>query len=70
MLGWSQVGGSGTGTVANPKVAGSTATFGLAGIYVLRLMANDGALSSSDSMTVIAVVSVVENDTKRLSPLV
>ena len=56
MLGWSQVSGSGTDTFANSKVAGSTATFGLAGSYVLHLTANDGALSFSDSMTVLAVV--------------
>ena len=52
---WSQVSRSGTGTFANPKVAGSMAAFGTAGGYVLHLMANDEVLPTSDNMSCLSV---------------
>lgn len=49
---WSKVSGPGTVTFANAATASTTATFSVAGTYVLTLAASDGALSSSDSVTV------------------
>jgi uncharacterized repeat protein (TIGR03806 family) len=49
---WSKVSGPGTATFANAGAASTTATFSAAGSYVLRLTANDGALSGSDDVTV------------------
>jgi hypothetical protein len=51
---WTQIGGpsGGTATFANPNVASTTATFSAAGSYFLRLTGNDGALSSTDDVTV------------------
>ena len=54
---WSKVSGIGNVTFANANSASTTANFSLAGIYVLRLTANDGALSSSDDIQVIVGVS-------------
>jgi len=54
---WSKVSGIGNVTFANANSASTTANFSLAGIYVLRLTANDGALSSSDDVKVIVGVS-------------
>jgi RHS repeat-associated protein len=51
---WSQVSGPGTVTFANPNALNTTATFSVVGTYVLRLTANDSALSSSDEVTIIA----------------
>jgi len=47
---WSQVSGLGTVTFANSIALATTATFSLAGVYQLRLTANDGALSASDEV--------------------
>jgi hypothetical protein len=49
---WSKVSGPGTVTFANGSATSTTATFGAAGTYVLRLTANDGALSASSDVTV------------------
>src|SRR5690606_25265224 len=54
---WSKVSGIGNVTFANANSASTTANFSLAGIYVMRLTANDGALSSSDDVKVIVGVS-------------
>ncbi|HLF05341.1 MAG TPA: Ig-like domain-containing protein, partial [Dehalococcoidia bacterium] len=43
---WSKVSGPGTVTFANPAVVDTTATFSVAGAYVLRLTASDGASTS------------------------
>jgi hypothetical protein len=51
-LSWSKVSGPGTVTFANAAATNTTATFSAAGTYVLRLTANDGALSASDDVTV------------------
>ena len=49
---WSKVSGPGTVTFTNPGAAGTTASFSMTGAYVLSLTANDGALSSSDQVTI------------------
>jgi len=54
---WSKVSGGGSVTFANANSPTTTANFSLAGIYLLRLTANDGALSSSDDITVIVDVN-------------
>ncbi len=49
---WSRVSGPGGVNFADARSASTTATFRRAGTYVLRLTANDGALSTSDDITV------------------
>src|SRR5207237_588187 len=49
---WTKTSGPGTVTFGNAALLATTATFSLQGAYVLRLTANDGALSSNDTMTV------------------
>lgn len=49
---WSTVSGPGSVTFGNASALNSTASFNVAGSYVLRLTASDGALSSSDEVVV------------------
>lgn len=49
---WSLVTGPGTATFANPAAASTTVTFSRRGTYVLRLQANDGALTASDTVSI------------------
>ena len=49
---WSKVSGPGTVTF-NVTLGSTTATFSVSGTYVLRLTAFDGALSTTDDLTVI-----------------
>jgi hypothetical protein len=49
---WAEISGSGAVTFANAHEPATTATFGATGRYILRLTANDGALSSRDDVTV------------------
>jgi subtilase family serine protease len=49
---WSMDSGPGTVTFANPAAAAATATFSVAGVYVLRLTANDSALTTSAPVTI------------------
>jgi hypothetical protein len=51
-MSWSKVSGPGTVSFTDGSALDTTASFSSAGIYTLRLTANDGALSSSDTMTV------------------
>ncbi len=51
---WSQNGGPGGVTFTPPDAVATTATFTLPGSYVLRLTANDSALSAIGDMTVFA----------------
>lgn len=51
---WSKVSGPGIVTFANPNSAQTTATFSVAGTYVLKLTASDGQLPAS-AMTTITV---------------
>ncbi len=49
---WSQVSGPGTTTFGNAASVDTTASFSMAGTYVLRLTASDGVLSGQDDVTV------------------
>jgi RHS repeat-associated protein len=49
---WSKLSGAGVITFTNPTAATTTASFSAAGVYVLRLTAGDGQLSSSDDVQV------------------
>ena len=51
---WTTVSGPGTVTFADAAAAATTATFGAAGTYVLRLTGDDGALQATDEVTVTA----------------
>jgi PKD repeat protein len=53
---WTMDSGPGTVTFTNPAAAVTTATFSVAGTYVLRLTANDGALSASATVTITAAL--------------
>ncbi|MCX6345096.1 MAG: family 43 glycosylhydrolase [Armatimonadetes bacterium] len=48
---WSKVSGIGTVTFGNANMLDTTAAFTSGGTYVLQLLANDGALSSFDTVT-------------------
>lgn len=49
---WSKVSGPGTVTFGNAAAVDTTASFSASGSYVLKLTGNDGALTSSDQVTV------------------
>ena len=49
---WSKVSGPGTVTFGNAAAVNTTASFSVAGSYVLRLTANDSALQASDDISV------------------
>ena len=49
---WTRVSGPGNVSFANASAIDTTASFTTAGTYVLRLTANDGALSAGDDVTV------------------
>jgi hypothetical protein len=49
---WSQVSGPGTTTFSNAGAVDTTASFPVAGTYVLRLSASDGQLSASDDVSI------------------
>jgi hypothetical protein len=49
---WSKVSGPGTVSFANAGAIDTAASFSVAGTYVLRLTADDGALSASDDVTI------------------
>jgi len=51
---WSQVSGPGMVTFENVAAVDTTASVSVAGIYILRLTASDGDLTSSDDMTLTA----------------
>ena len=51
--GWSKVSGPGDVTFGNSAIIDTTAESSEAGTYVLRLTASDGALTSSDEVTVV-----------------
>ena len=53
---WTKQSGPGTVTFGNATVVDTTATFGAAGTYVLRLTADDDALTAYDELTVTVVV--------------
>lgn len=49
---WSKVSGPGTVTFINVASLTTTASFSVSGVYTLRLMASDGALSSADDVVI------------------
>jgi hypothetical protein len=49
---WTKVSGSGTVTFGTPSAKTTTASFSAAGIYVLRVTVNDGAILASDEVLV------------------
>ncbi|MFM2091681.1 MAG: hypothetical protein RLZZ127_2170, partial [Planctomycetota bacterium] len=49
---WTTVSGPGTVTFTTPTAEDTTASFSVAGTYVLRLTASDGLLSANDTVTV------------------
>lgn len=51
-LAWSQVSGPGSVSFENPSSVDTTASFSSTGAYLLRLTADDGALTASHEMTV------------------
>src|SRR5262249_45452904 len=56
-LAWSKVSGPGTAAFSAPNSAITTATFSLAGVYVVRPTATDSALQASTDVT----ITVLEN---------
>ncbi|MEO8306047.1 MAG: hypothetical protein ABI724_18200 [Betaproteobacteria bacterium] len=52
-LTWSKAAGPGTVSFADSSAATTTATFGIAGNYVLRLTATDGALTNSADVAIV-----------------
>jgi len=52
---WTKVSGPGSVTFADPSSAATSATFSGEGVYVLKLTASDGQLSSSDTTTVTVI---------------
>ncbi len=63
-ISWSQVSGPGTVVFGTPNSLATTATFGGAGVYVVRLTANDSQVSSSDDVSIGVAAST--GDTVRL----
>jgi hypothetical protein len=51
-LSWTRVSGTGSVTFSAPNAATTNASFSIAGVYVIRLTASDGALNTSDDVTV------------------
>jgi len=56
---WSQVSGSGTATFSNAGSVTSAVSFSEPGTYLLRLTVDDGELSSSDTVSIVATDTVV-----------
>lgn len=50
---WNALSGPGTVTFANSNLAATTATFSMAGVYVLELVADDGFLSARDELVIM-----------------
>ena len=60
---WSKVVGPGTVTFGNAVQAQTTATFSVAGLYVMKLTADDGAFDASDTVEVrVATVGQFQPD--------
>ena len=63
-LTWSKISGPGTVTFSAPSALMTNASFSIAGVYVVRLTASDGALAASDDVTVVV------NPSPNLAPTV
>lgn len=59
---WTKVSGSGMVTFAGPNALATTASFSVAGTYLLRLLASDGQVTSSDDVVIFV------NPEQRLPP--
>ena len=59
---WTKVSGPGTVNFANAAAVDTTATFSMAGTYVLLLTASDGTLSHQNDMTVTVSAAVLPPD--------
>jgi hypothetical protein len=57
---WSKISGPGTVSFANASAVDTSASFSAAGIYVLRLSANDSELSAFDEVTITVQSGVVQ----------
>jgi len=66
-LAWTKVSGAGTVTFDNAAAAQTTATFSEAGVYVLRLTADDGAKTGSDTVTIICQAAPAPTGVLRLA---
>jgi hypothetical protein len=64
---WSKVSGPGTVTFGNANAVDTTASFSVAGSYVLRLMANDSALQASDDISVTVNSAGPSNQAPRVN---
>lgn len=56
---WTMVSGPGTVVFGSPTVRSSTAGFSTAGVYILRLSASDGALTSSSTVVVTVAAATI-----------
>jgi hypothetical protein len=64
---WSRVSGPGTIAFGNANALTTTATFSQAGTHVLRLTASDGALTTTDDMTVTVNNAGAQNQAPALN---
>jgi RHS repeat-associated protein len=65
---WSKVSGPGDVTFLNASFTISGAQFSAVGTYVLRLTANDGALTGSDDVTITVIDNVAPPTVEIISP--
>ncbi len=56
-ISWSEVSGPGTVTFQNARLAKTSASFSVAGTYVLKLIASDGQKTTTDDITIIVRLS-------------
>lgn len=59
---WTKTSGPGTVTFGNPNIAITTASFSAAGMYTLRLTANDTVLSTNDEVLITVNSAPQQND--------
>jgi hypothetical protein len=64
-IAWSRVSGPGTVTFSSPGTLNSTASFSIAGTYVLRLAVSDTLLTSTDDVTIVVAPASVNGLTGR-----
>jgi RHS repeat-associated protein len=58
-VGWSTVSGPGVVTFGDAAAASTAASFGVAGVYVVRVTASDGTLSASDDVQITVLPAPV-----------
>ncbi|MCW1914108.1 DNRLRE domain-containing protein [Luteolibacter sp. GHJ8] len=66
-LSWTMVSGPAPVSFSPANAAATNATFNAAGSYVLRLSGSDGALASSDQMTIDVVADIIDNEIPTVS---